>query len=421
MFRILILIVVISFIFIFPFDVRSEETLTWQDCVKETAKNNPDLISAQENIKQESAAKNITASGLYPQVDASADAFRAKANSSVSNNFSYGVSASQLVFDGFKTINNVKSASEDIKASQESYRFISSEVRLNLRTAFVSLLRAQQLIKVAEDILNIRKDNLMLITLRYESGLEHRGALLTAEANLAEAEFELSQANREVELAQRQLTKEMGRKEFVPMSVQEDFVVRDEARDKPNFDDIVKNNPSLLQAIAKKNSAAYNIKSAYGNFAPEISGSAGADRSGSRWPPDTNQWNAGLRVSLPIFEGGLRIAELAQAKAIYNQAAENERSVRDAAIVNLEQAWVSLQDAVETVGVQRKLLDATEERSRIAESQFSTGFITFDNWIIIENDLVSAKKAYLNSQANSLLAEANWIQAKGEILEYAQK
>jgi outer membrane protein TolC len=79
-----------------------------------------------------------------------------------------------------------------------------------------------------------------------------------------------------------------------------------------------------------------------------------------------------------------------------------------------------LQDAIEVVDVERKTLEATEERSKIAEVQYATGFISFDNWIIIEDDLVRAKLAYLDSEANALLAEANWIQAKGETLEYAQ-
>ena len=123
---------------------------------------------------------------------------------------------------------------------------------------------------------------------------------------------------------------------------------------------------------------------------------------------------------MPIFEGGLKSAQLSQAKALYNQAEASEISTRDAAIVNLQEAWVSLQDAIETVQVRNKSLEAALERSRIAEAQYSTGFINFDNWIIIENDLVSAKKNYVQAQASALLAEAGWIQAKGETLEYAQ-
>ncbi|HQL41928.1 MAG TPA: TolC family protein, partial [Candidatus Omnitrophota bacterium] len=73
----------------------------------------------------------------------------------------------------------------------------------------------------------------------------------------------------------------------------------------------------------------------------------------------------------------------------------------------------------ERVGVEQKTLEASQERSKIAEAQYAIGFISFDNWIIIENDLVTAKKSYLQAQAAALLAEADWVLAKGETLEYA--
>lgn len=418
----LLIFVIVSFLFCIK--SFSEETLAWQDCVKEAAKNNPDLIAAVENVNQQKAAKGITASGLYPQVESSLNASTSRNDStnlqsSNGDSYSYGVTGTQLIFDGFKTMNEVNSASENIKAASEAYRFTSTQVRLNLRTAFVNLLNAQEAIKVNEEIVKIRRSNLVLITLRYQSGLEHKGALLTAEANLAQANFGLSQAKRDVELAQRELTKAMGRMEFKAMSVAGDFSVSDSAKEKPNFEEIVKNNPSLLEAAAKKNSAAFGIKSAYGNFAPQLTGSAGANKAGSNWSPTGDEWNLGLGLTMPIFEGGLRTSQLSQAKAAYNQAKENERSIKDTAVVSLEQTWVSLQDAIETVGVQYKSLIATEERAKIADMEFSTGFMTYDNWTIIQDNLVSAKSSYLNSQTNALLAEANWIQAKGETLEYA--
>jgi len=405
----------------------AEETLTWDDCLAEAKKNNPALISAAEGIKQQKAGKAIAASSFYPQINASADGSTLKrdsgdsGSSTTSDSYSYGVSGSQLVFDGFKTLNDAKAASQNINAAKENYRFTSSEVRLNLRNAFINLLKAQELVRVAEEILKIRRDDFELITLRYESGLEHKGALLTSEANLAQADLELMQARRDIEFAQRQLTQQLGRTEFRPMYVKADFTVLERARENPDFEAIVKNNPSLLQAMAKKNVANYGIKSAYGNFSPTLSGNVGTSRSGEHWPPDEDQWNTGLSVSMPIFEGGLRLAQVSQAKAAFAQARENERSTRDTAIVSLADTWTGLQDALDTVEVRRKQLEATEVRSKIAEAQYSTGFISFDNWIIIENNLVTAKRSYLESQANALYTEASWIQAKGETLEYAQK
>jgi len=405
--------------------------LSWDDYLAEARQNNPDLISAQEVVSQRKSDKLITASGLYPQIDLSLGASTSKASSrsittgatstTTTDSYSYGLSGTQLLFDGFKKLNEISAASQDISAAQQGYRFTSSEVRLDLRIAFISLLEAQEMVRVTEEIYNIRRNSLELITLRYYSGLEHKGALLTAEANLASADSGVSQAKRSVELAQRQLTKAMGRKEFKPVFLKGDFRVNDSVKAKPDFEQLAENNPSLLEAAAKKNSAAFDIKSAYADFYPQLTGSGGTGRSDSHWPARNKQWNAGLSVSMPVFEGGLRFAQVSKAKSAYRQAEADERSLKDSVVVNLEQAWVSLQDALEVVGVQQKTLEATVERSRISEAQYSTGFMTFDNWIIIEDDLVNAKRSYLTAQADALLAEANWIQAKGETLEYAEK
>ena len=407
----------------------AEEVLNWQACIKEAAKNHPDLISAQEAVKESEASKKITASTIFPQIDSNLGGSTAKTTTTTSgttttkttDTYTYGVTATHLLFDGTKTINEVKAAKEDIKAAQHNYRFTSTEVRLRLRTAFISLLKAQESLNITEEIYNIRRSDLELITLRYESGLEHKGALLNVQANLAQAQFEIAQAKRIQEVVQRQLIKEMGRTQFSPLSVQGDFKVSDAALEDPDFESLAKNNPSLEKIIAQKNAAAFGIKSAQANFFPELSAEAGASRKSSHWPPQDDQLDAGLTLSFPIFEGGLRLAEVAQAKAIFNQAQADERSTKDSVIVTLEQTWVALQDAVETVQVQQKFLEAARERSKISEAQYSLGLIQFDNWTIIEDDLVRAKKAFLDAQANALLAEADWIHAKGETLEYAQK
>ncbi|MEI6631280.1 MAG: TolC family protein [bacterium] len=405
----------------------AQESLTWGACIEEARKNHPDLISAQEGVKQYEAGKKISASTLYPQIDSSADASRERTKTTASgkttkktdNSFGYGVTGSQLLFDGRKTANDVKAASENIKAAEFNYKFTSSEVRLRLRTAFINLLKAQESLKITQDIYDIRRGNLELITLRYESGIEHKGALLTAEANLAQSEFEIAQNKRALEVAQRELIKEVGRVKFSPISVAGEFRVSDTALEKPDFEALANKNPSLGKLAAQKNAASFGIKAAKADFFPQLSAQTGASKSNSHWPPDDEQLSAGLSLSLPLFEGGLRLAQVAQARAIFNQAEANLRSTKDSIILTLQQSWAALLDAVGTVKVQNKFLAAIEERARISEAQYSLGLIQFDNWTIIEDQLVNAKKSFLDAQANVLLAEASWVQAKGETLEYA--
>ncbi|MDO8489622.1 MAG: TolC family protein [Candidatus Omnitrophota bacterium] len=400
----------------------AEEKLNWGDCIEEAAKNHPDLIAALETVKQSEASKQQTVSGLFPQITADASGARAKtagsSGSTTADTYSYGVTGTQLIFDGAKTINNIKAASEDISAAKQGFKFASTTVRFRLRSAFIDLLKAQEKLRITEEIYDIRRDNLELITLRYSSGLEHKGALLTAEADLAQAKYGISQNKRGLQVAQRELVKEMGRKELTPIYVNGDFQVKDSASEQPDFTKLAKNNPSLQQLIAQKRSAEFSLKSTYANFFPELTGTAVANRTGSHWAPRQDQWSLGLGLSLPLFEGGLRLAQVSQASALVRQLEENQRSTYDGAILTLQQTWAALQDTIENVSVQYKVLIATQERSKIAQAQYSIGLVSFDNWTIIEDNLVKAKSNYLDAQVAALLAEAKWIQAKGEVLEY---
>jgi len=398
--------------------LSADEVLTWGECIKEAAKNHPDLIAAQEEVKQSEAAKQQTASGLFPQITSSLSAQTSQSSGQETNTYGYGVSGTQLLFDGNKTINNLKASVENIVAAKQGFRFTSTSVRFRLRSAFIDLLKAQEMLRITEEIYNIRRGNLELIVLRYESGLEHKGALLTAEADLADAQYGISQTKRAVVVAQRELVKEMGRKQLTPLYAQGDFQVKDSASKEPDFELLAKNNSSLQQLIAQKRSAEFSLRSAYANFYPEITGSAGANRSGDHWSPRDKQWDLGVSLSLPLFEGGLRTAQVSEARALVRQLEENQRSALDSAILTLQQNWVILQDAIENVSVQNKTLIATQERSKIAQAQYSIGFVDFDNWTIIEDNLVKAKRNYLNAQEAALLAEAKWIQAKGETIEY---
>jgi outer membrane protein TolC len=398
------------------------ETLTWEACVREATDNHPDLISGKETVAQAEADKDVAASAMLPQVNSEVSRRRSKTSTQTeTDTYAYRVTGSQLLFDGFKTGSDVGAAAELIAAQTYNYAVISSNIRFRLRNAFAFLLRAQELIALTEEIAGRRKQNVDLVELRYEAGREHRGALLTARADLAEAQFEVAQAKRNLSVAQRELSKELGRKELRPIRAEGTFRVSELFEEKPDFESLADKTPLLKELIARKEAARLGLKSAKVDFFPEVYVSGSFGETASDWPPRDDEWSTGLTVSIPLFEGGARIARMFKAKSQLNQLQADERSGRDGVILTLEETWQALQDALDNVSVQGKFLEAARERARIASAQYSAGLVSFDDWIIIENNLVAAKKAYLNARASLLTAEAAWILAKGGTLAYGQK
>ncbi|MFH1259719.1 MAG: TolC family protein [Elusimicrobiota bacterium] len=400
-----------------PVKVMAEEILSWENCAAEAKASHPDLISAEEKLRQAKAGQRIVASRLLPQIGSSLSLGMSRTeDQDKSDSYSYGVSGKQLIFDGFKTFYNRASAVENVKSAEYNYKLVSSNLRLRLKTAFADLLKAQELLKLTEQILVRRKQNLELVTLRYQAGREHRGSLLNAQANMAQAEAEVSQAKRNLELAQRRMVKELGRREFSPLLVKGELAIKNSGQ-KPDFENLAKTTPLLLDFTTRRESARLGVKAAEADFYPQISASASANRSSSEWPPDREGWSAGASLSFPLFTGGSRLFEVSRGKSVLNQVEADERSKRDSVILDLQQTWIDLQDAVENIEVQKKFLSAAEERAKITNAQYSIGLVTFDSWIIIEDDLVRTKKSFLNSQVNALAAESNWAQAKGETLD----
>ncbi|MBU1086799.1 MAG: TolC family protein [Candidatus Omnitrophica bacterium] len=410
------------FCVLLPKFLMAEEVLTWDDCVKEALKNHPELIYAQEQVIQSRADKNIIRANILPQISAQASEKKSKVEGSdQTKNYAYSVSAEQLLFDGLKTTSNIHAAEKSLDAAEYNYLVASSDIRLSLNTAFSSLLRAQELTALTEEIAKRRSDNLKLVKIRYEAGREHRGAVLTAEADLAQADFEVAQAKRNILLAQQDLIIQLGRKNRTLIKVAGDLNLKQIDSSYPNCEALADNTPFLKALIARKEAARFNYSSAKGDLFPKVYLSGSMGRSNSEWPPEDDAWSAGLTVSLPLFEGGSRIYQIEKAKSQWKQAQASERSGRDSVVYTLEKTWKDLQDARDMVLVKKKFLDAALERAKIANAQYSSGLTTFDNWIIIENNLVSAKKAYLDAQENLLFAQAYWIQSKGGILEYAKK
>ncbi|NTV26426.1 MAG: TolC family protein [Chlorobiaceae bacterium] len=424
--RLLMLGVVLTVLFFeaIPFSpLQAAETLTWQQCLREAAQNHPDLRSAAEAVRQSEAQRSIDRSGLLPTVSVSSGGSRSgnfSNDPAVQNDGSWSMvaSASQLLFDGGKTRNTVASTSETIKAKRHAAEVISASTRYSLRTAFVQLLTAQQQVALAADIAQRRRQSLRLIGLLYQSGTENSGALSKARADLAEAEYEVAQAKRGLESSQAVLCTQLGRRAITSLQVTAPFTSTETTRSTPDFDRLVREHPSYLQLASQKEASRYSLQAAKSAFVPKVSlNSSVGNASFSNLPPDRVDWQVGVNVAVPIYQGGSGRATVAQARASLNRQQADEESGYFSLMRTLQQTWKAFRDATENVGVQKQYLDAANERARIADAQYSAGLVSFNDWTIIEDNLVTAKKSYLSARSTLLTSEAAWVQAKGGSFE----
>ena len=415
-------IFLIMFLAIMSF--AEEAALNWEACVKEALANNPELKSAREKIFQAEKSMLATESNGAIQVSGSLSQSNSfpLTGGSYSESSGYSLSGRYQLYDGEQYSLDVLSAKETARAAKYSYETSSAAVRYNLKTAFLNLFKSQKLVDTTEDIRKRRKENYDMVKLNYDAGKEHKGSVLLAEANLSQADYEAAAAKRSRELASIKLVKQLGRKEDGFIKVSSDTEIKDTGKEKPDFKKLVENCPSYKQSLSQKIQAEYGLRSAQAAFSPQISLSASAGNSASNFAwgfPD--KLSVGLGLSLQIFDGGKRTAQADKAASSVLQAELDLISSAFSLETSLFNAWITFQNAIDQAEVRKKFLDATTERSKISEVQYSNGLIAFDNWIIIEDDLVNSKKSLLDAQINSLSAENAWLNTQGKALEEDNK
>lgn len=394
-------------------NAAAAEITSWTDYLQAAKKHNPDFLAAEAELQQTREELTIAYSNWYPQADLNASV----RTSSGSESYSTGISVRQLIFDGFKTPAAVGKAQAQLEKAQSRFAITSASIRYQLKEAYIGLLKSSELLKLTEVIAKRRKQNVGLVKLRYEAGREHAGSRLSAEADLAQAEFEVEQARRNHKLAKQKLAKVIGIPN-TPIQAVGSFEVEQDISQAPDIPALMLNTPEVKESLASKEAIRWSVQSAYAELYPSISLSASASLEDDRFFPEESRVSGGISLSLPLFAGGAKMAAIAKAKYALRQAKNNVQSRKDGVQFNLEQKWKDLQDAVGQIRVQTMYFQAAQARAKIANAQYSSGLAGFDDWAIIEDRLVLAQKSYLNSQAELLLAEAQWIQTKGEGLEH---
>ena len=392
------------------------QMLTWSDCEQQASGNNTTIRIARENLVQAQESLNAARALFWPQISAGASTQHAEntlhdpVQTTKSDSVGYTLSVKQDVFDGFKTLAQAQAAEKSVQAAEYDFFVTNSNVRLALRNAFITVLKAQEQKALVDIIVARRSQDMALIKLRYDGGREHKGALLLARANLDQAEADVAQATRTITLAQRKLSSLLG------VSLEQYTVTENQgvfAVVSPNFEEIAVTNPQLQLLQAKLDAAKYSATAVKASQLPQVYASYQTGKSGNSWPPENASWSLGGNLAFTLFDGNANGATMAKAESAIAQADLQVLDGRQTIVLTLAQTWTDLENAREDLAVKQSFLVAAQERSRIANAQYAAGLLLFDNWSIIEDALVNAEKAMVNARASVLTAEATWVQACG--------
>lgn len=406
--------------------VEGGEILTLEDCVREALQNNPDLGAAREAVQRARFQHIRSFNNFFPQLSLDAGYNRADSpagsqlfntgsggGSDIQEEYSLGLSIRQSLFSGFRDRAEVDRTRAGIDAAEANLSDVKARVSFELKSAYTEILFTQEQLKLAKAIADRRKENVRLVELRYEAGREHKGSLLKSQAAYYQAEFEVSQAERALLVARRNLARVLGRQESNGLEVTGDFEVSPPEKP-PALHVLALQTPAHLQPEAQARSAQAGVVFAEGRFYPEIDATGSLSHQGRDWPPDDNRWSAGVVISFPLFTGGRNFYELQDARAEHRRALEALKSADNQIILELEQAFAAFRDSIENTEVRKEFLKAAEVRAEIGRSLYTSGLFSFEDWDLIESELINAQKAMIASLRDRVIAAATWERAQGK-------
>jgi outer membrane protein TolC len=390
----------------------SVSALTWPAAVTLLKANNNELRSAQQALAASSWTYRRSYGALLPQLSANLSAgSTGVASGAATASYSYGLSASLDLFNA-SDYYGLRSAYADYQYNQADYDLTAASVLYEVRLAFIDLLIAQARVDLQKKILARRQENSRLIELRYNSGNENRGNLLRTQADEANARYNLSSAERDLRLARLDLSQLLG---TTVATAEEEFTFNESAR--PDYETLLSASPSYRTARYQLESSEIQQQATLGEFLPSVTLAGSYRRSGSSWPPGADSNSLSMSVSLPLFPGGTNWVDKAINDIKLDKAKEDfAKAVKDARF-SIASGYENLADALEALAVARTVLDATTERSNIAQEKYINGLMTYDAWDIIENEYISSQASYLNSRKNVLTADAAWQKSFGGYVE----
>ncbi len=392
--------------------------LTWEECVRIALAHNPDLEVFRDNVLNSDATRRGAYSLLYPQIALSFGATRNYdrpgfgAPSNYSNEFTGQVSLTQTIFNGFLTQGNIARGRAELAlafANLDSQKALTS---FDLKTAFAQVIYAQQDVAVARRVIEVNQQNARLVKLLYDSGNEDQGAYELTRANLDQSIFTYNQAIRNVELSDEQLVTILGQDVPRPLEAEGDLATSP-LPIKPDFQKLAVQTPAYFQRRAQVDASAAGITIAQSAFYPTLGVDANASRGGAFLFPRSVTASAGLSVSYTLFDGGQDYFNVRAARASLLSSLASLRSGTNDAALLLAQNFKALVDAVENQRIQQEQLDATQLRYTIAQGEYRTALISFQDFNDITSAYVGQLQTTLSARQSAVNAEANWEQARG--------
>ncbi len=320
------------------------------------------------------------------------------------------------LFTGGRITAGIGSAAEAARAAGLAEQSYAQDLRLQVATAYVDVLRARRVLGATEAAVTSLTAHVNDVTVMVEQESVARNDLLAAQVTLAEAEQRrLLAANRATMAAaayNRLLGEPLDREPQLadlpetPLAVTsvEDLVERASA-----------NRRELAGLEARSRELAQKARSESASRWPQVGLMADFQHLENQVLDDQDFTLVGVGFSWTLFDAG-RTRQRANALRSESRATDRDRDdLQSRVALEVRQAWLDLQDAAARVPLTRLAVDRAEENLRVGRELYGVGLAT--NTVVLDAEALrlAAMRNHDDARLDVALGNLRLKRAIGEL------
>ena len=377
-------------------------------------KNDLNIQEYQVDATKSSRLPQIVAAGGYKAVDqGQADA----PNDVKTDNTYVGVGLRQVIWND--KLNSAVSVEKSIfNAEKESYKQSELDTILKVSTAYFNVLKLKASESIQYSNLELTKKNLELARVREKVGYSRKSDVYRWESKLATDISKLTDSQAKLKNAKEELMRILNNEldtnfQAVDILDTEEFlgIAGLELTKKNVMDDTLEklmklgleNSTEIKQIDNYMDAAERKLKEANRNFySPEVALTADynyyMDRSGSGnlystdGDPRKEAWAVGIEVSIPLLEGGERIAKRNTATEQLQKLTIQREDVENSVKQNIRASLTDLVTAKISVETSKDARVAADKTLELVTDSYSRGEVSITELLDSQNVAIQAKE-----------------------------
>lgn len=404
-------------------------TISWDQYVKLAATANPSLESAKKDWLALQENEGVALAAFLPKLSAQTSYTRAGSVSNaasagggivqngvivssgsagqISQNYLASLVLSQNIFAGFRDKSRLEQSEWRSKTSFWNYSSVKATLSYSLKEAFAALAYAQEQVELSEIILERRESNFSLVQVRFQNGRENKGSVLLSEAYREQAKLDLVRAKDALIVAQIKFKTLMNKDHLDDVKV-EGEVPLIPLIENADFEKLALETPAYNRSFAQEMAANEEITIARSAFVPSLDLSSNVTRQGPSYFPENERWNMALTLTVPLFDGFKDVSSIDSAVLTKYSFEAQRRSTLLDLLPKLRDAQNQAKQGDIKYQVDLKFQQAAATRAEIARAKYNNGLLTFEDWDIIEQDLIARQNTFLQSKRDRIIRYANW-------------